>query len=113
MYKEKRKRQIELAFVEDVSYDRIFERDKGICKICKLPVICDKSEDNNWNGTIDHIVPLSVGEKHSINNCQLAHRLCNSLKNNHLNFGKINWKVKSKENNYWNKKYQKLFGLLI
>ena len=31
--------------------------------------------------TVDHIVPLSKGGKRVLKNCQLAHKTCNSCKN--------------------------------
>lgn len=107
-YKGYRLQQIRENYVEDVSYNGIYKRDHGICKICGLPVIYDKHADNNWSGTIDHIVPVSLGGEHSMNNCQLAHRLCNSLKNNSVGDFSINWDQKSQENNYWLSRYKSL-----
>lgn len=95
-------------YVEEVSYDEVFDRDGGICQICGLPVIYDKHEDNNWSGTIDHIVPLSLNGEHSMKNCQLAHRICNSLKNKNSEKYSIDWNQKAKENNYWRIKYEAL-----
>ena len=107
-YQAKREKQLSENFVEDVSYDEIFKRDEGICQICGLPVIFDKHADNNWSGTIDHIIPVSLNGEHSMKNCQLAHRVCNSLKSQETNDYRINWEIKSKENNYWNGKYRSL-----
>lgn len=107
-----REKQITAAFVEAVSYDAVFARDEGICQICGLPVLYDKFADNNWSGTIDHIVPVSVGGEHSMRNCQLAHRICNSLK---CQSGKryiIDWKEKSKTDNYWRIKYKQYESLM-
>jgi len=64
-----RKRQ---AFIEVIDHTRVFERDKGVCGICKGPV----SEDYH----IDHIVPLARGGEHSYANVQLAHPICNQRK---------------------------------
>ena len=106
-------KQLRELFVEDVAYEDIFYRDNGTCKICGLPVPFDKHIDDNWGATIDHIVPLSKGGEHSIKNCQLAHRICNSLKSD---FGKekysICWEHKSTENNYWKKKYSSYIDLM-
>lgn len=106
--KERRNRQLKEAFVEEVSYDEVYKRDKGICMICGLPVVQDKFADNNWSGTIDHIVPLSMKGEHSMRNCQLAHRVCNSLKSTDGNGFRIDWDIKAQENNYWNGKYRSL-----
>jgi len=105
-YKKLREKQLAEAFVEAVNYDEIFERDGGICTVCGLPALKDKFEDNYWSGTIDHIIPLSVGGKHSMSNCQLAHRVCNSLKSNRIDFDGVDWEEKAKNDNYWMAKYQ-------
>ena len=79
-YKIKRKEQLKKAFVEPVSFKKIYKRDQAICQICGEHVEYDKTPTNPMGATIDHIVPLSKGGLHCINNCQLAHRVCNSLK---------------------------------
>ena len=104
----RRDRQIAEAFVEKVSYEEIFRRDSGICRICGLPVLKDKHLDQNWSGSIDHIVPISKGGEHSMSNCQLAHRICNSLKCQETGSYSIDWDIKGQENNYWKKKFEVL-----
>lgn len=104
MAKAKRERQLRSAFIEPVIFDEIWERDNGICQICGLPVL-PKGSDNNWDATLDHIVPLSCGGEHSMKNCQLAHRICNSLKCRESSEFHLDWNIKSKENNYWKTKY--------
>lgn len=64
----------------DGPYDRInpvklFNRDKGICGICKKPVTLEDS-------SIDHVIPLSRGGKHLWTNVQIAHKSCNAEKSN-------------------------------
>ena len=107
-----REKQIASAFVEDVDYERLYKRDRGVCQICGLPVHPTKGIDNNWDGTIDHVVPLSDGGEHSMRNCQLAHRICNSLKcRSHEEYA-LNWEEKAKENNYWRVKYERYRTLM-
>lgn len=103
--KKNREKQISSAYVENVSYESIFRRDNGVCRICGLPVVYDKAADNNWSGTVDHIVPLSKSGEHSMANCQLAHRICNSLKCIEEDGYTIDWTVKSMESNYWRAKF--------
>ena len=67
-----------------IRLDRIYVRDKGVCGICGLPVPMDKSPENIWAATRDHIIPLSQGGAHTYANCQLAHRVCNSMKSDSL-----------------------------
>lgn len=68
--------------VEKVDPAYIFKRDKWRCHLCGKPV------DRRLNGsellgpTLDHIVPLSKGGEHSKANVALAHRQCNTVKNN-------------------------------
>ena len=50
----------------------------------KRCAICGKKIHNLDDLTVDHIIPLSKGGKNDIYNCQLAHRLCNSYKNDKL-----------------------------
>lgn len=58
-----------------ITIETLYERDKGICGICKQQV-------ETTHMTIDHIIPLSVGGSHVWNNIQLAHKCCNSAKKN-------------------------------
>lgn len=76
-YDRYRARQL-AAYVEDVSFDVIVQRDCGLCGICGLPAIDQFPE-------IDHIIPLSRGGEHSYANTQLAHRACNRRKHARLN----------------------------
>lgn len=110
--KRRREKQLRDSFIENVSYDAIYQRDGGICQICGLPVHPAKGVDNNWDGTIDHIKPLSVGGKHSMANCQLAHRICNSLKHQQTEEFTVDWEKKSQENNYWRIKYEQYERLM-
>lgn len=71
---------------KDITLDKLFIRDKGICQICGGR--CDYNDYRyNKNGTFiagesypskDHIVELCNGGKHSWENISLAHRGCNS-----------------------------------
>ena len=50
----------------------------------KRCAICGKKIRSFDELTVDHIVPRSKGGKHTIGNCQLAHKSCNSLKNDKM-----------------------------
>ena len=72
----------------DITLLKLFHRDKGICKICGQ--ICDYHDyeirdkvfiAGNLYPSIDHIKPLSKGGYHTWENIQLAHKVCNSIKN--------------------------------
>lgn len=53
-----------------VDRPRIFERDRGICHICRKPV-----DPNDWH--LDHLIPLSRGGEHVSQNVAVAHPFCN------------------------------------
>lgn len=86
--KDKRLRRIAGALVDkDIDLQKLYERDEGVCAICGM--VCDWDDyevrddtfiAGNSYPSIDHIVPLSRGGKHSWDNVQLACRLCNSKK---------------------------------
>ena len=61
------------AFVENVDYAAVFERDEGFCGICYTKV-----DPNDWH--LDHVQPLSKGGKHSYDNVQVSHPHCNQTK---------------------------------
>jgi len=67
---------------ERINDYEVFERDNWTCKLCNKPI--DKSA--KWpeaeSASIDHIVPLSKGGAHTLNNVQSAHLGCNMVKGN-------------------------------
>ena len=65
------------AFVAPVDRRSIYDRDRGTCHICKLPVPFDKME-------LDHVIPLAKGGEHSPRNVAVAHARCNRKKWTHL-----------------------------
>jgi len=85
-HKQQRKEQLKKAFVERVYFKRIYFRDNGTCQICNKPVAYDKNPKDPMGATIDHITPLSKGGKHHPDNCQLAHRRCNSFKGANIDY---------------------------
>lgn len=69
-----RRRAVKMAaFVEDVDPAAVYLRDRGQCGICRTFV-------EKKDASIDHIIPLARGGKHSYGNVQIAHRRCNSAK---------------------------------
>lgn len=72
---------------KDITLESLFKRDKGVCHICGDR--CDYEDytvmggvfvAGDWYPSIDHVVALSNGGKHSWSNVRLAHRLCNTKK---------------------------------
>jgi 5-methylcytosine-specific restriction endonuclease McrA len=59
--------------IEAVSYEKIAQRDGGVCYLCQAPVaLADES--------FDHVVALGNGGQHSSGNVRLAHIVCNVKK---------------------------------
>ena len=73
---------------KDITLEKLYIRDKGICYICNNKCnyddykITDKGYfiAGNSYPSIEHIKPLSKGGTHTWNNVRLACRLCNSIK---------------------------------
>lgn len=58
----------------------VYGRDGWTCGICQQPVDPDLRHPDPMSPSLDHIVPLSLGGRHSRANTQLAHLLCNIRK---------------------------------
>ncbi len=68
----------------DIHIKLLYQREDGICYLCGKK--CDWNDCKTINGvfisgnnypSIDHVIPLSKGGKHSWDNVRLAHRICN------------------------------------
>lgn len=62
---------------EYVDRNIVWERDDGICHICKL-----SADPFGWH--LDHIIPLSRGGRHSYKNTAVSHASCNLSKYNKI-----------------------------
>lgn len=90
--KDKRVRRMKEAIVDrNITLEELYKRSNGKCSLCGE--LCDYN-DCYYRGkvfiagenypSIDHVIPLSKGGKHSWDNVQLAHRRCNTVKSNSL-----------------------------
>lgn len=91
--KDKRiKRMRHVVVDRNITLDRLYKRDNGKCYICGRTCDwddCHTRKDgtfiaNNNYPSIDHVVPLRKGGKHSWSNVRLACRGCNSVKGDAL-----------------------------
>ena len=64
------------ARTERVNPFAIYERDGGICQICRKPV-------DRASFSLDHIVPISRGGSHVAGNLQTSHLKCNIRRHIH------------------------------
>lgn len=77
---------------KDITLEKLYIRDKGICYICNERCNYDDYKLTNEGyfiaglkyPSIDHIIPLNKGGTHTWNNVKLAHFICNSLKKDKL-----------------------------
>lgn len=65
------------ATVGIVSYNEILKRDGYVCHICNGVV-------SKGDVHFDHVIPLSRGGQHSMDNIKVSHAHCNLVKNNKL-----------------------------
>lgn len=65
------------AQIGTVDYQRIWDRDKGICWICGTKV-------DRRNCHFDHVIPLAKGGAHSEENIAVSHSWCNQHKNSRI-----------------------------
>jgi len=62
---------------ENVKVREVFERDGWVCGICQLPVDPELSYPDPESASLDHVVPLSKGGKHTRANSRCSHLSCN------------------------------------
>ena len=84
-----RKRYEGITIDKDITVQKLAKRDHDKCQLCGLPVDWnDKHKTDkavicgDMYPSIDHIIPISLGGLHAWDNVQLAHRICNTKKNN-------------------------------
>lgn len=58
----------------------VYERDSWVCQLCGKRVRKDLPVSDDRAASLDHILPRSLGGTDDIDNLQLAHRICNSIK---------------------------------
>lgn len=81
-------------FDSDITLERLYERDKGVCYLCNEH--CSWEDYRKENGifiigsnypTIEHVIALCNGGSHSWDNVKLACHACNSKKGKKLLVG--------------------------
>ena len=88
----KRRMKLSIARVDtDITVEGLYRRDNGVCYLCggrcnyeDYTVIDGNFIAGDWYPSVDHVIPLAKGGKHSWDNVMLAHRLCNSRKSDKL-----------------------------
>ena len=80
----KRRALEESAYVEDVYRREIMERDNWTCHLCTKKIPKDVEYPHPKYGSLDHLVPVSLGGEHSKRNIAAAHLRCNIIKGNRV-----------------------------
>jgi len=85
--KETKRRMRCKDFDDEISLEKLYERDKGVCYLCGR--LCDLNDCQRIDGvfivgltypSVEHVIPLSKGGTHEWNNVKLACFICNSKK---------------------------------
>lgn len=61
-------------------YREVYERDDWLCGICRTAVDETLTWPDPQSASLDHVVPLSKGGTHTLDNVQCAHLVCNLQK---------------------------------
>lgn len=62
----------------------VYERDEWACGICSTPVDRTLAYPDPMSPSLDHVLPLSLGGHHTMENVALAHLSCNVRKGNRV-----------------------------
>lgn len=76
----KRKALKRQAFVEEVMRDEVMRRSRWVCHLCGQKIPKAAVWPDPLFGSVDHVIPLAKGGKHSYANCKAAHLRCNCSK---------------------------------
>lgn len=67
-----------IAAGEDFLAEEIFERDQYHCWLCGQPTAGQWPAP--WSPSVDHVVPIARGGRHTRENVRTAHLICNIKK---------------------------------
>ena len=79
-----RRAQIYGVHYEHVTLAELWERDEGICWLCKDSVDATLTWPHPLSVSVDHVIPLSKGGVHAAQNLAIAHLVCNLRKGTKL-----------------------------
>ena len=82
-YQKRRALKLQLP-ADDIRPLDVYERDGWVCNICSGPVDRDLSWPDPLSPSLDHVLPLSLGGHHTMENVALAHLSCNVRKGNRV-----------------------------
>ena len=65
---------------DDIDPVVLFERDEWTCHLCHAKIEPHRRCPDPMAATMDHLIPLSLGGRHTWDNVKAAHALCNFRK---------------------------------
>lgn len=82
-YQQRRALKLQLP-AENIRPADVYERDEWVCGICSTPVDRTLAYPDPMSPSLDHVLPLSLGGHHTMENVALAHLSCNVRKGNRV-----------------------------
>lgn len=70
------------AAISKLSVREVWDRDNGVCQICRKRIDWNRKWPNSKSMSVDHIVPISKGGTDEEANVRAAHLGCNSKRGN-------------------------------
>lgn len=83
-FKARRAKVLGATVGEPFSAREVFDRDEWTCRLCGEGIDKWRRFPDPWSASVDHIVPVSRGGAHSLDNVQASHLSCNARKCNRL-----------------------------
>lgn len=83
----KRRAQKLMVPADSISPADVYERDGWLCGICGTQVDRTAVYPDPMSPSLDHVLPLSLGGHHTLENVALAHLSCNVRKGNRIEAG--------------------------
>lgn len=87
-YQKRRALKLQLP-ADDIRPIDVYERDGWVCGICSEAVEPGLSWPDPMSPSLDHVMPLSLGGHHVMENVALAHLSCNVRKGNRVEAGVV------------------------
>lgn len=84
LYGARRRKHQQLTSDGSVKYRDVVDQSEGICYLCQGELDYSLSYPDPHSPSLDHVVPLSRGGRHVLDNCAITHLHCNLRKGTKL-----------------------------
>lgn len=79
-----RDRKIRQSTIEYFSREQVFDRDEWTCHICAEAISPELKYPHPMSASLDHVVPVSRGGAHTLENAAASHFRCNIRKSDRM-----------------------------